>query len=297
MRRLATIVFAVLLLGSIVTAGLGGATSATAQYQETTTGISIGPAAENDIDNLEAIESTLEQFGVNPPSETTILATADGERHIVFSSEPIPAGEATVDGQMFSTGEVTGQIIVADTASVETTGDRVSFADLQDDAAQYDYELIRFDAGGGVISTAAKPISGVSSQQASAYLGESDGWSSDLFQQPPGELASSAALTESNRSVERSDDFEAQIPENTVWGQSFSQQFWGEGAMTVDAAVVPIYRESADGDPMLTGRELVIVDVNYDSQTVNSPAEIRDGSYEGETVTVESNIVGTSTST
>jgi hypothetical protein len=88
-----------------------------------------------------------------------------------------------------------------------------------------------------------------------------------------------------------------QFPEYGITGQSFSQQFWGEGEATVDAAVVPVYRQFGDGDSIQTGRQLIIVDVNYDSQILDSPAEIRSGSYEGETVTVSSDIVGSSTST
>lgn len=296
MRRLTTIVVTVLILGSILTVGFGGATSTTTQYQETKTGISMGPVAESNIENFEAIRSTLDQFGVDPPSETSILATSDGKRHLVFSSEPIRAGQATIDGQTYPSDEVSGQIIVADTVSVETTGDRVSIGQLQDNAAEYDLELVRFDASSAVVSTAAKPTSGVSSQQTFAYLSEPGNQSSDLFQQPPGELASSVALIESNGSVERSDEVEPQFPENSLWGQSFSQQFWGEGIATVDAAIVPVYRQGSDSESTITGRELVIVDVNYDGQTLESPADVRDGSYEGEIVTVESDVIGASIS-
>lgn len=297
MRRLTIVVFTVLILGSILTVGFGSATSTTTQYQETKTGISTGPVSENNIENFETIQSTLEQFGVDPPSEITMLATPDGERHIVFSSEPIPAGEATINGRTFSTSEVTGQIIVADTVSVETTGDRISITDLQDNPAEYDHEIVRFDADATVVSTAAKPTTGVASQQTVAYLTESGNGSSDLFTQPPGELASTAAIIESNGSVERNGEFEPQFPENSLWAQSFSQQFWGEGTATVDAALVPVYQQGADGESTIVNRELVIVDVNYDSQTLNSPAEIRNGGYEGEIVTVESDVAGASLST
>lgn len=80
-------------------------------------------------------------------------------------------------------------------------------------------------------------------------------------------------------------------------GQAFRHQFWGEGSMTVDAAAVPVTRQGSDGDPYVTGRELVIVDVTYDSQRIYLPDQIRSGSLEGETVTIESDIAGASIST
>jgi len=35
------------------------------------------------------------------------------------------------------------------------------------------------------------------------------------------------------------------------------------------------YRQFGDGDSIQTGRQLIIVDVNYDSQILDSPAEIQ----------------------
>lgn len=296
MRRFTTVVLAALVLLSILTVGLGGASSAAPQSQETTTGISLGPASESEINNLEDIRSTLEQFGVEPPSETMVLTTPDGNRHLVFSSNPIPAGKATVKGRTFSTGDISGTIIVADEFEVETTGKPVSFNEVRTNPQQFDYELIRFDAATAVSAVATKPSSAVSSQQSYGYFTESGTLSSDIFQEQPGKLASWAALSESNSSVQRSGGTQPQFPDASLQGISFSQQFWGEGDATVDAAVVPVYRHSGDGAPTVTGRQLVIVDVNYDSQTLDSPADIRGGSHDGEVVTVTSDIVGSSTS-
>jgi len=298
MRRCIAIILATFVLVSVLATGLGGATTTTTvQYQETTTGISMGPIAESEIENLETYERRSKVLVSIRQARSLYLPaqTATGISSLALSQSP--QGRQTVEGRSFSTGETSGEIIIADNFEVETEGDRISFDELRNNPQQYDHELVRFDAGAAMGSIAAKPTSGVSSQQTAAYLTEPGNLSSDLFQQSPGELASTISLTDSNSSVERSSSSVPQFPEYGITGQSFSQQFWGEGEATVDAAVVPVYRQFGDGDSIQTGRQLIIVDVNYDSQILDSPAEIRSGSYEGETVTVSSDIVGSSTST
>jgi len=96
--------------------------------------------------------------------------------------------------------------------------------------------------------------------------------------------------------AQRNGGFQIQIPESGARAQSFSQGFWGEGVAAVDITIV--YRSMGRGGDVSkpTGYDIVLVDVNYDSQTLDSPAEIRIGDYEGELVTVESDLTGSSTS-
>ncbi|UHQ98770.1 hypothetical protein HYG81_22715 (plasmid) [Natrinema zhouii] len=296
MHRLTAVAITALVLVSVLSAGSSvAATTATTQFRDTTTGISYGQVTDSNIENFDKIKSTLEQFGIEPPSETTVVIDSNNDRHIVLSSDPIPAGEATIDGRSFSTGEVSGSIIVADDFEVKTRGTPVSFDDLDENPQEHEYEVVRLEASTAVVSLAAKPSSAVSSQQTIGYFAEPGGLSSDLFQEPPGELASWGMLNGSNDSAQRNGGFQIQVPESGAQAQSFSQGFWGEGVAAIDIAIVPIYGPSGDvSEP--TGYDIVLVDVNYDSQTLDSPAEIRSGNYEGEIVTVESDLAGSSTS-
>jgi hypothetical protein len=296
MRRLTAVAITALVLVSVLSAGSSvAATTATTQFRDTTTGISYGPVTDSNIENFDKIKSTLEQFGIEPPNERTVVIDSNNDRHIVFSSDPIPAGKATIDGRSFSAGEVSGSIIVADDFEVEMRGTPVSFDDLDENPQEHEYEVVRLESSTAVVSLAAKPSSAVSSQQTIGYFAEPGGLSSDLFQEPPGELASWGMLNESNDSAQRNGGFQIQIPESGARAQSFSQGFWGEGVAAVDIAIVPIYGPSGDVSKP-TGYDIVLVDVNYDSQTLDSPAEIRSGDYEGELVTVESDLTGSSTS-
>jgi len=75
-------------------------------------------------------------------------------------------------------------------SEVEMRGTPVSFDDLDENPQEHEYEVVRLESSTAVVSLAAKPSSAVSSQQTIGYFAEPGGLSSDLFQEPPGELAS-----------------------------------------------------------------------------------------------------------
>jgi len=161
MRRCIAIILATFVLVSVLATGLGGATTTTTvQYQETTTGISMmGPIAESEIENLETYESTRSKVLVSIRQARSLYLPAQTATGISSLALSQSLQEATVEGRSFSTGETSGEIIIADNFEVETEGDRISFDELRNNPQQYDHELVRFDAGAAMGSIAAKPTS------------------------------------------------------------------------------------------------------------------------------------------
>lgn len=302
-KAVAIIAIVLLLAGGTAAAGGGTVAAEDASASESSTeitGISVGPVTD-DVEygaNITEIKQVLESLGYSAPEEATWVTTPDDTKHLVFSDEPIPAGKATVSGQQLSVPGIDPSIVFADDFEVQRTGEHVTFSEFESNTSAYAYEVVELESKVRVGAVAAKPADSSAVKLSVATFDPPGSTVGPSIDTAPGQYARQAAINLSEHDLESLAEVDAVLGIGEFKGAAFDHQFWGSGDANATVAVIPKYDDPAFQEPELVGYDLVLVDVDYDSTRLEGPGELADnaGEYDGEMVSLESDVVGRTTS-
>ncbi|MFC7216256.1 hypothetical protein ACFQO4_19520 [Saliphagus sp. GCM10025334] len=290
----------VLLIFGCVLLIVGGSATASGQsLSQEVTGVSIGPIGGHPgfAGEVEEFEDTASEYVVDVPSEVSIIAVDADETYVVFSDEPIPAGEVIAEGNVIPHPDPSFDILIASDFEVDQSGDRISFEELRSNPEQYSYEVIELEASTSTAAFVARPASGVAGESNIIAFNEPGSGFPDPLELPPGAQGRWATLNVSPNELGSHNEEQSRLPEDAYHGFSLERQFWGHGEGTITAVAMPTYF-GMDGDMEFSGLEFWVVDVNYDAQRISGASEIeeRGSELEGKTVILETDVVGTTTS-
>ncbi|WP_255171593.1 hypothetical protein [Natrononativus amylolyticus] len=110
----------------------GGAAEFGQTDQEPLEGISLGNPTEAGVgseDSVELAQETAQLFGYRGMDDVSYFFAEDGTAYLVVSDGEIGEGHATIYGEvLIESDDSDVGILVAESATVETTGERVTFS-------------------------------------------------------------------------------------------------------------------------------------------------------------------------
>ncbi len=283
---------AVLLFVAVAAGGTAGAvvstepTTAQVGQPETIDGLSVTVPGSEQAQIREQVEQA-NQFGFDL-KPNIFRVYADGETYIVLTDEQPQTGSATVEGQVYDLGVGT-PIVIADSVSVDTQGERVAFEDLQENPRDYVNQHVRVDAHLQQLSFAGE-TAGARGRFAFGALRDREGpvlstaiGSQSRFstvQLSSGELGDGSTLEQINQVFGNSSGVGVRNPTTDA--------FWTDGRVTIDLVVRDTYPP-----------QMHVANIQLQSQARLSPSELANSGdeYAGEVVTIEADVVGSATST
>ena len=289
---------------------LGTPTSWSGQFGDPTTAtegavFTAPESLQNEIDDLRD-----RPIGDLAPN-AFVLASED-ELYIVFTEEEPREGYATVEGQSPGIVDVEHQgldfgVINADEVNFEEPS-QLGVTEAYEDSEQYDRQYVEIDAHHRAVSIDYDEID----QSATAGVLVEEPIGDDLFDSF-GERTQT--LTDGIEGSSIDDDLNENV-ETTLGGltqprvvtSSADVEYWDDTEAAVSGIIAALDTPARDfiqtlqqNDPLPTDSNtpvLYVVDTEYDSQPVSSISEISEdpSSYDGQTVTFESNLYMTTVS-
>lgn len=278
-RRLLVILLAAVLVLSTIP--LPVATTATESLDDSRSGIAVEMVPADQQRYLDQLGDIQERFGVES-KDNAFWLRASGEDWVVFTDERPKSGEATVTGRVLSPEILGGSdfgVIVADSVSVNQTGEQVELSELKENPSAFDGELVRVNAPYQQMPMAVESEGDLSARLVTGGTFETI----ESSVQSPAELAEWSTF---NASSAESLDSALQTQLNTkpsVVG-SGTPEWWINAPTTVDLGVV-----IENGQPTY-----YLVQTSVQSTSVSGVNEIHSqgDNLAGKVVSFESSVVG-----
>jgi plastocyanin len=232
--------------------------------------VSQTPAAEEEL--LAAADAAAGRTVSLPADANATRLFARSGSYVLVTDRPVDPGLATVQGAVVGDDRPTGpRVLVAESVSVQTSGDPVSFDAVDSDPGRYEWRLVSFRA----TVSATSALGGVSERPEQRVLGaaERDAREERLLRLP-GRVAR-AALFDGELPLD---------PRRRAAGGAFEllsnqSTFWGQAPATVEGVVLP-------------NRSLAVAEAAYRGRTVPGVDAVRTRNLTGSVVTFETELAG-----